>query len=163
MRERSRHDVTVPFLVVDTSSPPATPWRTKARDLQRRPALLKRVAAIAILLAFAVPVWMLTHASHEQQALVPQERPAAPSPAAHDPWPPSPHHHAGKPQASSVDVPAVHDDSGLAEESAGPAEDRVVFSLLIWSEGSASEGVVLIKVRPPCSVLGCWLTTRSRS
>lgn len=136
---RDRHDA-VPFLHID--SPPQTPWRTKAKDFQRRSSFVKRIALLAILLAFAVPIWFLTYRGQEDVADV-QNRPTAPSPAVHAQWPQTPHRHpvVPKPQASS------DTDTADGSLSPAPAVEPVTFSLLMWSENSAQEGVILIKVR----------------
>ena len=135
---RDRRDM-VPFLHID-SSPPQTPWRTKAREFQRRSSLVKRVAFLAILCAFAISIWLITYHGQEEVLDV-EDRPPAPSPAVHAQRPQNPHHHAvPKPQTSSDAAPA-----DVAHESQAEVEP-VTFSLLIWSEDSASEGVILIKV-----------------
>ncbi|GJE97040.1 glycosyltransferase family 8 protein [Phanerochaete sordida] len=159
-----QHSLTSPFL----EGPPVTPWRTKATELRRRSTFLKRIAFLAIVSVFAVPIWILGSQRppsriHEaaQDSVAPQ--PAAP--AQHKPvgglW-----HHAHRPQTAADDdsetatsivplvpvrLPAVHDDSGLVPEEGaiqsqpGEEEEPVTFSLLMWSEASASEGVILLK------------------
>lgn len=129
-----------------------TPWRSKAADLHRRSSLLKRVAFLAVFLAFALPIWMLTSHSQEvaDEAI---ERPLSPPAAVHEQWSPAAHRHpATKPQVANgaVEVPTVHDDSGLVKETLHVEEPRtqpVTFSLIMWSRDSASEGVILVKVR----------------
>lgn len=151
------HSLTSPFL----ENPPLTPWRYKA-ELHRRSMFLKRIAFLTILLAFAVPIWIIRayHQEAASQAHEVVQDPLAPSPAGHAQWAPAAHRHpVPKPHASEdaptsivplvpVRLPAVHDDSGLAVEKTDhePEKDPVTFSLLMWSEASASEGVILIKV-----------------
>ena len=48
---------------------------------------------------------------------------------------------------------AARQDEHPPGDGAQAAEERVTFALLMWSEGSASEGVVLLKVRASLSVL----------
>lgn len=146
-----------PFL----GSPPVTPWRTKA-DFHRRSPFVKRIACLAIIFAFAVPLWMLTHRTHD--SLYVSDQPVAPAPVVHAQRPPAPHRHPvpNRP-ASPVNLPAVHDDSGLAVDvphvdtpketpkvtgvQKPSEEEPVTFSLIMWSRDSATEGVILIKVR----------------
>jgi hypothetical protein len=137
-------------------------WRSHAKDISRRPLLVKQLTFLAILFALALPLWLYTHAhaSITQYAVEPPDG-VSPDVAldVHNIIPHhghnSPGHHANRPiypgQSSAQVEPQAPSVETIAASPPPPASqtpfDPITFAFIMWEESSATEGALLIKVR----------------
>ncbi|KZT66871.1 glycosyltransferase family 8 protein [Daedalea quercina L-15889] len=147
------------------STPPPSPWRTRAEQIRRRPIRLRQAALI--LTAFGVLcTFILLSRQHPSNAstydnwIVVEDRrsPLQPLPPNQPQQLPSLQNgHDHKPQHDSGRSPNLIDDHALAPEANIPkvhgthvnavaaAPEPIVFSLIMFSEDSANEGAILMK------------------
>lgn len=115
-------------------------WRSKARDISRRPLLVKQLAVFAAVIFMGGLLWLYKSRTYDeidtimytsQDALA--EASLLPSGKHHS----YPGHSLVEPQAH-----APSQEIGLAK-----SVEPIVFALIMWAEESAAEGALLIKVR----------------
>lgn len=128
------HDDTTPFL----NDPPLTPWRVRMHESNRRSRMFKRVVTFAALLAIVIP-FSLLFTYFRQSSGSPSEDLTVILDVDAPKQPPSPPDHA--PPSTNVSVHTVQ----LASEPSIEVEP-IVFSLIMFSYDSASEGAILMKV-----------------
>lgn len=130
------HDDTTPFL----DEPPQSPWRIRMHDSHRRSRMFKRIVTYAALLAVMIPFTLLfsyfrhSSASPSEDVTVILDVNAAKQP-------PSSLNHASPFNISEHAVQLS--GSPIAEV------EPIVFSLIMFSHDSASEGAILMKVCYP--------------
>lgn len=138
----------------DARAPFIPSWRTKAREFNRRPLLLKQLTFLGLIILIALP---LRYFAFNGESSVPY-----PETIGVDSPPPPPaigHHndvvfHDHPPQPPVV-IPAHPNYPPLPQDKSSPepstrivtsTPDPMVFSLIIWGEDSAAEGAILLKV-----------------
>jgi len=139
-----------PFL----SPVPASPWGTRARDFNRRPALFKQLIFLGVFVAIAVPVWLFTFRGDDSVQLSdsdPQHWNVGPRPS------PPPTHNDGfshRPATPFDAAPSQGSKSSHSQDvqfGGSPAQDTVksegpmIFALIMWGADSAAEGAILLK------------------
>lgn len=164
-------DATAPFLPSPSSRLPS--WRSKAQSFSRRSPLVRHILLFAVVVALGVPVWLFTYhdphesatttPNHSNVVQIPPDRPKPPLPFQLDNADivPNPAHHI--PSHHGHKVPSQFKQDKLESPTEPPSNavqdtstpvpavrELVTFALIMWSEGSAQEGVLLIKV---CSSL----------
>ena len=152
-------------------------WRAHAKDFNRRPLFVKQLVILATFIIIALPLWHFTFRDDVSQysaaldndeavvlappghshAATKTEVPGVSSLIGHAPatqtHPAVDAHPLEHLQDSHDDGPAP--DSDVLEDApsrAAPHElakppETVAFALIMWSEDSASEGAILLKVR----------------
>lgn len=148
----------IPFIGKPTSR-----WHVRSREWTRQPLLVKQLLFATVAAALLLPILYLSHLRHggelsvveDATATYPNE-PAVDRPQAHE-IPAFSHHGGVRPEVDDVIEP--DDDASLVtihvgdppEEHTPPAQAEsphpVTFALIMWSENSASEGAILLKVR----------------
>lgn len=138
-------------------------WRTKAREFNRRPTLIKQLVFLSVLVLIVLP---LRHFAFHGEDNVPfnNQEPFSVIDTPPPPLPPPVHkqnsnvlHHPPQPStAISADTdlpPSLADKTSLdlSKQITSISPDPMVFSLIIWGQDSAAEGAILLKVR--CSLL----------
>ncbi|KAJ8482166.1 hypothetical protein ONZ51_g5532 [Trametes cubensis] len=133
---------------------PPSPWRSRANVLRRRPLQFRQIAFIVATLTISFSLLAFYHFRDSPSATLQID---FPSPLDSDPisYRPSfdsthgriPHGHHAPAQSSSTSLAASHSaPSDLPSSSLSVSKpDPVTFSLIMFSEGSAAEGAVLIK------------------
>lgn len=170
MSHRERHDDS-PFL----DHPPVSPWRARIKEFRRRPLLTKQIACLAIVFAIAMPIWLFMFRGQER---------AYTSNALEDPHYPATTIHWAKPEITppasaspsfveyieSSKVPTRPHNSipspipiPVMNNTLDAIPDPPTFSFIMFSEDSASEGAVLMKVRWLSSLVRLGLKARRYS
>lgn len=151
----------VPFIGKPTSR-----WHVRAREWTRQPLVVKQMLFATMAAALLLPILYLSHLRHDGElSVVPEmedlagtypNEPAVGSSQAHE-IPPFDYHGGVRPEVDDVIEP--DDDISLVPIHVGdPPEEPtplvqaesphpVTFALIMWSENSASEGAILLKVR----------------
>lgn len=157
----------LPFLIK-----PVAHWRAHARDWHRRPMLVKQLLLVAAAALVALPLLYMLSDRGDTPLAIPEAYsgspahtfpPATVSVDAHGYLPSvtaSPAQLNGDEHAV-VQPPHIEDlsmpgDSDASQDAPRPsqvvapaASQPVTFALIMWSEHSASEGAILLKVRHP--------------
>lgn len=122
------------------------------RDFYRRPLIVKQLAVLSLVAAVVVPYLLFAYWSG---ASVDEEKTPTTFSDAHPYWDSASHwdvQHAPPPVSHTLEVQAV----APTESATPPPEDvihepsvvePITFALIMWSEDSASEGAILVKVR----------------
>ena len=146
---------------IPSSGTSGSRWPVRSRDWTRQPVLVKQLLFVSVAAALLLPLLYLGHLRHDGELLVVPEaeeivilRPNTPA-LGHDRLP-SVHHSGVGPEVDDT-IEADFDGSvAKTHPTEPPHEDTVVtpetplqpltFALIMWSEHSASEGVILLKV-----------------
>lgn len=137
--------------------PAPAPWLARAKDMRRRPLQFRQIvvalAAVVSVLLFAT--YHLRDSAPAAQSLdIPSplaDHDVSYRPAFDDAHARIPHgHHIPSKPTTTQPEP----EPSLAASL--PAPDPVTFALIMFSEGSAAEGAVLIKVRSPSRHYACY-------
>lgn len=131
-----------------SSSPPPSPWRTRAEQFRHRPVRLRQAALVLAGLAFICTFALLSRQSHADYDVVDDHHKYQPSaPHLQDGHEHRVHHGAGRPPQIVEDHPFSESDlEDTRVDTVAPATQPIVFSLIMFSEDSAVEGAVLMKV-----------------
>lgn len=140
----------------------ASRWPVRPKDWARPPTLVKPLLLVSVLVALLIPFLYLGHLRYdeEQLLLVPEVvvRPDFPVAVAHDGLPFS--HHGGiveiddvieaNGDAGPVEPPPVESLEDATVQTPKVPLQPLTFALIMWSEHSASEGAILLKVSLTC-------------
>lgn len=160
---------------------PIPRWRARTRDWSRKPLLVRQLLVVSAVATIALPLLYLGFLRHDETlSVVPESTDAAPEPfdfsqvvppPVHN-VPTIPHHggiHVGDDADASSHVnDAPHMNDNLVSNPADPVKvaepsetaqveppQPITFALIMWSEHSASEGAILMKVRGQCTQQFC--------
>lgn len=135
------------------STPPPSPWRTRAEQFRHRPVRLRQavllIAGFALFCTFAL-LSRQREANHDGWLIPDVHRTSETSLPFQNSHDHRPHHGSSRPPP-----PQVVDNHALSSELkledthtivVAAAPDPIVFSLIMFSEDSANEGAVLMKV-----------------
>lgn len=145
--------------------PAPAPWLARAKDMRRRPLQFRQivVALAAVVSVLLLATYHLRDSAPAAQSLdipspladsPPADHDVSYRPAFDDAHARIPHGHHNIPSKSTTTLPSEPEPSTLAASL--PAPDPVTFALIMFSEGSAAEGAVLIKVRSPSRHYACY-------
>lgn len=132
--------------------PAPAPWLARAKDMRRRPLQFRQIvlALAAVVSVLLLATYHLRDSTPAAQSLdIPSplaDHDVSYRPAFDDAHARIPHgHHIPSKPTTTQPEPSTATLQELAASL--PAPDPVTFALIMFSEGSAAEGAVLIKVR----------------